>query len=138
MPTEPARPVVAVTQLDHVVLRCTDVERTLAWYCDVLGLAPERVDEWRTGRAPFPSVRVSGDTIIDLLAGGRDGENVDHVCLVVEPTDLDALAASGTFDVVEGPARRWGAHGDGTSLYVRDPEGNVVELRHYGACGEER
>ena len=46
--------------------------------------------------------------------------------------DLSELAASGEFDVVEGPARRFGARGDGTSLYVRDPDGLVVELRHYG------
>jgi catechol 2,3-dioxygenase-like lactoylglutathione lyase family enzyme len=128
----PDRPVVVVAELDHVVLRCADVERTIAWYCDVLGLAPERVDAWRAGAAPFPSVRVNADTIFDLVAGPRDGENVDHVCLVVEPTDLGALAASGTLDVLAGPVGRWGAHGDGTSLYVRDPEGNVVELRHYG------
>jgi catechol 2,3-dioxygenase-like lactoylglutathione lyase family enzyme len=128
-----SRAAVQVAGLDHVVLRCTDVERTLAWYRDVLGLAPERVDEWRKGTVPFPSVRVDGGTIIDLLPGRRDGENVDHVCLVVEPTDLDALAASGAFDVVSGPGRRFGARGDGTSLYVLDPEGNVVELRHYGA-----
>jgi catechol 2,3-dioxygenase-like lactoylglutathione lyase family enzyme len=51
----------------------------------------------------------------------------------VEPVDLDAVKASGRFDVVDGPATRSGARGDGTSLYVRDPDGNVIELRHYGA-----
>jgi len=62
---------------------------------------------------------------------GRD-RNVDHVCLVVSPVDLGAVASSGRFDVVEGPAPRWGARGMATSRYVRDPDGNVVELRHYG------
>jgi catechol 2,3-dioxygenase-like lactoylglutathione lyase family enzyme len=123
---------VKVSALDHVVLRCGDIERTLAWYRDVLGLAGERVEQWRAGEAPFPSVRVDAGTILDLVPGARDGENVDHLCVVVEPTDLDTVARTGAFDVVEGPARRWGARGDGTSLYVRDPEGNVVELRHYG------
>jgi catechol 2,3-dioxygenase-like lactoylglutathione lyase family enzyme len=122
---------VRVTAFDHLVLRCADVEHTLAWYVDRLGLAPVRVDEWRRGEAPFPSVRVSGDTIVDLIAGPADDGRLDHLCVVVDPVDLAELAASGEFDVVEGPARRFGARGDGTSLYVRDPDGLVVELRHY-------
>jgi len=124
---------VNIVAFDHVVLRCADVERTLGWYLDRLGLAPVRVDEWRRGDAPFPSVRVSDDTIIDLIEGpAADDGRLDHLCLVVEPLDLDVLAASGELDVVEGPARRSGARGEGTSLYVRDPDGLVVELRHYG------
>lgn len=103
----------------------------MAWYVDVLGLVPLRVDEWRAGRVPFPSVRVDEGTIIDLIEGEHEPGRLDHVCLVVEPTDLAALAASGRVDVVEGPVTRWGARGEGTSLYVRDPDGTVVELRHY-------
>jgi len=125
-------PAVSVSAFDHLVVRCADVERTLAWYCDRLGLAPVRVDEWRRGEVPFPSVRVDRETIIDLVVGPSDDGRLDHICLVVEPVDLDGVAASGEFDVVEGPARRFGARGDGTSLYVRDPDGLVVELRHYG------
>jgi catechol 2,3-dioxygenase-like lactoylglutathione lyase family enzyme len=122
-----------VTGLDHVVLNVADVERSLAFYCDELGLAPERVDEWRRGEIFFPSVRIDAHTIIDLFAAPRTGENADHLCLVVEPVDLDAIKASGRFEVVDGPATRFGARGDGTSLYVSDPDGNTVELRHYGA-----
>jgi catechol 2,3-dioxygenase-like lactoylglutathione lyase family enzyme len=137
-------PVVTVTAFDHLVLRCADVEVTLAWYVDVLGLEPVRVDEWRREAAPVPSVRVSPDTIIDLIPGGPpppsgaegvavggDLPRLDHLCLVVESTDLDALAESGTFHVVEGPDVRFGARGLGTSLYVLDPDGLTVELRHY-------
>jgi catechol 2,3-dioxygenase-like lactoylglutathione lyase family enzyme len=120
-----------VTALDHLVLRCADVEATLRWYIDVLGLQPVRVQEWRRGEVPFPSVRVDPGTIIDLVHGPVVDGRLDHICLVVEPIDLDALAASGEFDVVEGPATRYGARGNGTSLYVRDPDGTVVELRHY-------
>jgi catechol 2,3-dioxygenase-like lactoylglutathione lyase family enzyme len=120
-----------ITGFDHLVLRCADVETTLAWYVDRLGLAPVRVDEWRAGAAPFPSVRISDDTIIDLIPGSTDDGRLDHLCVVIEPTDLDRLAAEG-FDVVDGPAPRFGARGMGTSLYVRDPDGLVVELRHYG------
>ncbi len=120
-----------VVAFDHVVLHCADVETTLRWYTDRLGLSPVRVDEWREGSAPFPSVRISGDTIIDLIPGATDDGRLDHLCVVIEPTDLERLAASG-FDVVDGPAPRFGARGMGTSLYVRDPDGLVVELRHYG------
>lgn len=126
-----AGPVVKVTGLDHVVLRCADVEVTLAWYLDALGLGPVRVDEWRRGEVPFPSVRVDDTTIIDLLVGAPVDGRLDHLCLVVERVDLDAVAASSAFEVVNGPGRRYGAQGDGTSLYVRDPDGLTVELRHY-------
>jgi catechol 2,3-dioxygenase-like lactoylglutathione lyase family enzyme len=117
---------------DHLVLACTDVDTTLAWYLDRLGLEPVRVDEWRTGTAPFPSVRLSADPISDLVAGDAADGRLDHICVVVEPTDLGALAVSGDFDVVDGPGPRFGARGMGTSLYVRDPDGLIVELRHYG------
>ena len=121
-----------VVALDHVVLNVADVERSLAFYCGELGLQPERVDEWRRGEVFFPSVRIDAHTIIDLLATPRTGENADNLCLVVEPTDLDAVKASGRFEVTDGPATRFGDRGDGTSLYVKDPDGNTVELRHYG------
>jgi catechol 2,3-dioxygenase-like lactoylglutathione lyase family enzyme len=121
-----------VIGFDHLVLNVTDVERSLAWYCDELGLTPERVDEWRRGEVLFPSVRIDAQTLIDLLAVDRTGANVDHICLVIEPTDLAALAASRRFDVVDGPTDGlFGAQGFATSLYVRDPDGNVVELRSY-------
>ena len=125
-------PILTLKAFDHLVLKCADVERTLAWYLDVLGMAPVRVDEWRRGEAPFPSVRVNEETIIDLVAGEAGDGRLDHICLVVDPVDLDGIAASGQFDVVSGPVSRFGARGDGTSLYVRDPDGLVVELRHYG------
>jgi catechol 2,3-dioxygenase-like lactoylglutathione lyase family enzyme len=126
--------VVRVVGLDHIVLICADVDRSLAWYRDELGLEGDRVDEWRRGDALFPSVRVDEHTIIDLFAGERSGTNMEHVCLVIEPDDLDAIAASGRFDVVgDGPVGGlFGARGLATSLYVRDPDGNTVELRSYG------
>lgn len=120
-----------VTGFDHVVLAVADVERSLAFYCGLLGLPGVRVEQWRRGDAPFPSVRASDITIIDLLAGAPAGANMDHLCLTVRPADLDAVAACGAFDVVDGPGPRFGARGTGTSLYVRDPDGNTVELRYY-------
>jgi hypothetical protein len=76
-------------------------------------------------------VRIDASTLIDLLEVSRTGENANHFCLVVEPTDFDAIKASGSLEVVDGPDTRWGARGDATSLYIRDPDGNVVELRYY-------
>lgn len=122
---------ITVLGLDHVVLAVEDEERSLAFFCGELGLEPLRVDQWRRHEAPFPSVRVDATTIIDLLGAPRTGENVDHVCLVVAPVDFEAIKASGRFVVVDGPARRFGARGEGTSLYIGDPDGNTIELRYY-------
>jgi catechol 2,3-dioxygenase-like lactoylglutathione lyase family enzyme len=122
---------VRIVAFDHVVLNVADVERSLSFYCGELGLAGERIEEWRRAEVLFPSVRVTESTIIDLLAAPRTGENADHICLVVEPMDFDELKASGRFEVVDGPARRSGARGEGTSLYLRDPDRNLVELRYY-------
>jgi len=126
-----------VLGFDHLVLTVADVERSLAFYVDELGLGPERVEAWRRGEVFFPSVRIDDTTVIDLLgpaapAGdARDAtRNMDHLCLVVAD-DVDELAASGRFEVVDGPGERWGAQGVARSLYVRDPDGNVVELRRY-------
>ncbi len=113
------------------MLRVESVDKSLAWYTAVLGVEPDRVDEWRRGEAPFPSLRVNADTVIDLVEEERTGENVSHFCLVVEDVDLKDLARSGRVDVVEGPDQRWGARGSGTVLYVRDPDENVIELRTY-------
>ena len=127
---------VHVVGFDHLVLRVADVERSLSWYCDRLRLSGERVDDWRAGRVPFPSVRIDPTTLIDLIPGGPlpagSQGNVDHFCIVVEPVDFADLAATGEWDVVDGPGPRFGAQGMATSIYVRDPDGNVVELRHYG------
>jgi catechol 2,3-dioxygenase-like lactoylglutathione lyase family enzyme len=121
-----------VTGFDHLVLVVADVERSLDWYCGHLGLAGVRIDEWRRGEAPFPSARVSDGTIIDFVARGdrpAGGGNVDHICLVVDPTDFSALGALGDL----GPGQpRFGAQGMGTTVYIDDPDGNTVELRYYG------
>lgn len=122
-----------VQGFDHLVLRCADVDRTLAWYVGALGLDAVRVHEWRRGEVPFPSVRISPTTIVDLVGGGDsvDGR-LDHLCIVVEPCDLLGVAAAKGLEVLEGPVPRFGAQGEGTSIYVRDPDGATVELRHYG------
>lgn len=120
-----------VIGFDHIVLNVADAEKSIAFYCEELGLTPERVEEWRRKEVFFPSVRIDEHTIIDLMETPRTGENANHICLVVEPADFDAIKASGRLDVVSGPGTRWGAQGDATSIYVKDPDGNLVELRYY-------
>jgi catechol 2,3-dioxygenase-like lactoylglutathione lyase family enzyme len=135
-----------IAQLDHIVLNVADVERSLAFYCDILGLAAVRVDEYRAGTVGFPSVRVSSDTIIDL-SQRKAGEapptgqarNLNHFCLVWERdgvrATIDYLRANG-IEIERPPTHAWGARGRGTSIRVQDPDGNVVELRTYGAPDE--
>jgi catechol 2,3-dioxygenase-like lactoylglutathione lyase family enzyme len=126
--------------LDHLVLNVADVRRSVAFYRDVLGLGIERLEDWQAGRVGFPSVRVSADTIIDLVEVGAaaapagEWSNLNHFCLVVADATLEPivahLAAHGVA-VHTGPARRWGARGSGVSIYLRDPDANEIELRTY-------
>lgn len=120
-----------VKGFDHLVLNVSDIERALEFYCGPLGLQGERVEEWRAGKVGFPSVRITEDTVIDLMDRPRGESNVDHICLVVEPLEWQDVIDSGEFTVLEGPVPRWGARGQATSVYVQDPEGNTVELRWY-------
>ncbi len=123
---------IQVLGIDHVVLIASDVERTVSWYADHLGLEPERLDRWRRREVLFVSLRVSPTSIIDVFAGERTGINVDHLSFEVDPAaDLHAIAASGEFDVDHEPFVIWGARGDGLAMYVRDPDGNRVELKQY-------
>ena len=133
-------PLVKITELDHIGLRVKDVEVSLRFYSELLGLKTERVDEWRKGEIGFPSVRLNADTLIDFFLSENIVEhankeaNQDHFCLVIEPTDMENLKIKlGGLGVRihSGPGKRWGAHGDATSLYIYDPDQNVVELRYY-------
>ena len=134
------QPLVKITEMDHIVLRNQDVETSLRFYTDVLGMKAERVEEWRAGQVRFPSARLNDDTIIDFFGsdqaptGKDDARNQDHFCMVIEPIDMEELKtkfeAMGV-EIQAGPGTRWGSHGDGISLYIYDPDNNVVELRHY-------
>ncbi|HXG50305.1 MAG TPA: VOC family protein [candidate division Zixibacteria bacterium] len=134
-----------IVGLDHIVLNVRDVERSLQFYTGVLGLQPERLEEFRAGKAGFPSVRVSAETVIDLFpsapyagAGGVKDEKADgnlrHFCMVMADEDFEPvlarLAAHGV-RIREGPVARWGARGMAVSIYFLDPDGNEIELRRY-------
>jgi catechol 2,3-dioxygenase-like lactoylglutathione lyase family enzyme len=125
------RDMVRAAALDHFVLVVADVERTMAWYQEHLGLDPMRVDEWRAGEVPFPSLRVTADTIIDVIPG-HDGAtgHLDHVCFVVSQDDLASFREQSGV-TIEDEGERFGARGMASSVYVRDPDGLVVELRAY-------
>lgn len=125
-------------ELDHLVLRVSDLARMLEFYCDVLGCSVERrqdgigLVQLRAGRSILDLVPVDGELgRAGGAAPGKEGRNLDHFCLRVEPFDEAGirrhLAAHG---IEAGPlASRYGAEGAGPSLYVTDPEGNVVELK---------
>ncbi len=122
--------------LDHVVLRVRDIERTVAFYRDLLQLELVGEDVFRAGKRPFLSVRV-GASLIDLIpdeAASAEPKGMDHLCLEIETDDLESarewLEEAGV-QVDTGPTRRFGARGDGMSLYVRDPDGYVLELKRY-------
>lgn len=132
---------IKVVEMDHIVLNVRDTDRSLHFYCGLLGLTPERVEEFRAGKVPFPSARISADTIIDLFPTRPDAApiperqgNLNHLCLVVDTDNLegvrDYLAANG-HPSQEGPVHRWGAHGTALSIYLKDPDDNVVEIRTY-------
>lgn len=128
----------SIAEIDHVVLRVTDVDRAIGFYTRVLGCAEERrVEELglyqlRAGRALIDLVAV--DAPLGRAGGaapGAEARNLDHFCVRVEPFDeaeiRRILADAG---VEAGPTeRRYGARGTGPSIYVRDPDGNVVELK---------
>lgn len=133
-----------ITELDHIVLNVSDVDRSLEFYTGVLKLQPERLAEFRAGKAGFPSVRINAGSIIDLFPTERDapasapGEkttgNLNHFCLVIGREEFaklpDYLSQNGV-DIREGPVKRWGARGQATSVYFLDPDGNEIELRCY-------
>jgi len=122
---------VSAFALDHIVLVVADAERSLAWYTRYAGLASVNVEQWRAGQDPFPSLRVDASTIIDFVEGEpTERGHLDHLCLVVSEADLVTTAEDSTLEVV-GRGERSGARGIGQSVYVRDPDGLLVEFRCY-------
>ena len=119
-----------VRGLDHIVLNVADAERSMRWYRDRLGLEPERYEEWKAGQAPFVSVRIDEGTIIDLFETNRSGENLNHLALWVTG-DVESIVAHDDVELVRRSPRVFGARGWGSAVYIRDPDGNEVELRQY-------
>jgi catechol 2,3-dioxygenase-like lactoylglutathione lyase family enzyme len=130
---------IELSGLDHVVFRTTKLPEMLHFYCEVLGCTQERALSDEQGLTQLRA----GDSLIDLVtveselgkAGGKppsqDGRNVDHVCLRVRPApESDLIVWLDHHEVPHsGFQKRYGADGFGRSIYVNDPEGNVIELR---------
>ena len=126
-----------IREIDHVVIRAANAEALARFYCDVLGCTLEKeqrelgLTQLRAGRSLIDLLQVGAK--LDRPENGAPGaaRNMDHMCLRVEPFDADALrahlAAHGARLGEEGV--RYGADGYGPSLYLFDPEGNMVELK---------
>jgi catechol 2,3-dioxygenase-like lactoylglutathione lyase family enzyme len=133
-----------IREIDHIVLRVSDLQRMLHFYCEVLGCPVEKRQE----EIGLVQVR-AGSSLIDLVpvdgklgrmggaAPGAGGRNMDHFCLRVEPFDADAIRAHlSAHGVQAGKVEsRYGAEGEGPSIYISDPENNVVELKGPPAGG---
>ncbi|HEY5624526.1 MAG TPA: VOC family protein [Gammaproteobacteria bacterium] len=125
---------IRITKLDHVVVRARDLEKLVAFYCDVLGCSLERRSKTVEGLVHLRA----GTSFIDIMRAGADYDpptggrgNMDHLCIQIEPFRQDEMAEYLARNGV-GPGdfgRRFGADGDGISVYIRDPEGNEVELK---------
>jgi catechol 2,3-dioxygenase-like lactoylglutathione lyase family enzyme len=129
---------IKIREIDHIVLRVLDLNKMIRFYTDVLGCTIER----RQDEIGLIQLR-AGSSLVDLVPvdqklgrmggapPGKEGRNVDHFCFRVEPFDEAAISAHlRRHDVAHGPAEsRYGAEGEGPSIYVNDPEGNTVELK---------
>jgi catechol 2,3-dioxygenase-like lactoylglutathione lyase family enzyme len=133
---------IQVREIDHVVLRVNNLPAMLTFYCEVLGCKIERQQEGlgliqlRAGRSLIDLVTVDGKLGREGGAGPRsegrsEGRNMDHLCLRVDPFDAETILAElRESNLNPGEvASRYGAEGEGPSIYVKDPEGNTVELK---------
>ncbi len=127
-----------IREIDHLVLRVKDLASMLHFYCDVLGCPVERRQEeigltqLRAGRSLIDLITVTGKLgSMGGAAPGKEGRNMDHLCLRVEPFDLEEIKTHlQSHGVSIGDVgQRYGAEGEGLSVYISDPEGNVVELK---------
>jgi len=129
---------IRIREIDHLVLRVRDLDATLRFYGDVLGCTVERRNDviglvqLRAGRSMIDLVPVNGKLGREGgEAPGKGGRNLDHLCLRIEPFDESAVRAHlQRLGISAGAtASRFGAEGEGPSIYIEDPEGNVVELK---------
>lgn len=129
---------IRIRDIDHLVLRVLDLARMERFYCEALGCSVEKrqdpigLVQLRAGRSLLDLVPVDGPLgRAGGAAPGREGRNLDHFCFRVEPFDEAAIRAQlQRFGAQAGPLEsRYGAEGEGPSIYVDDPEGNVVELK---------
>ena len=128
-----------IKRIDHVVIRAHNADTLVEFYRDVLGCVVERRSAPELGLVQLRA----GDSLIDIVgvnseigraggpAPGEGGRNMDHFCVRVEPFNEDAIREHlGKHGVVASRLEtRYGAEGNGPSIYIQDPEGNTVELK---------
>lgn len=130
---------IKIKSLDHVVLNVADAERSLAFYSGLLGLRPERAETFRSGRVPFPSVRIDARTILDFLDPAHReatpaSRNLNHIALALEnaPSEIAAFLKERGLAIEREMTGNFGAQGDTAhSFHVFDPDGNLLELQAY-------
>lgn len=132
---------IEIVGLDHVVYRTSRLDEMLKFYCDILGCVVERELSPELGLVQLRA----GNALVDIVpvdsklgkqggkAPSQDGRNVDHVCLQVVQFEEEQLIDYLKLNQIEHSefSERYGAQGFGRSIYVYDPEGNVVELKPY-------
>jgi catechol 2,3-dioxygenase-like lactoylglutathione lyase family enzyme len=136
--------------IDHIVLWVNDVEQSLDFYSNVIGLEIVREKEFRSGSARFPSVRLNECSIIDIMesrkllslvqkfTGSSDdsgGMPINHICLSMSKEEYASISrrlADSGVNVHPGGENAFGAQGHAVrSTYFNDPDGNVIEIRYY-------
>lgn len=130
-----------IVGIDHIVFNVEDMNTILNFYTKILGLRPERLEDFQKGNVKFPSLRINTDTVIDLFPTTKPiktDTDFNHFCLVIEKEDfesfIDHLRKNGV-TIENGPSQNWGAHGTGISIYFRDPEKRLIEVRYYDKKG---
>lgn len=125
-------------RIDHIVLEVTDPERSVEFYQDIVGLAPVRLDQFRTGGVKFASLRIEDGSLIDLFPPsmwrGPVAQNPNHVCLSTTSDGLAALKArlaARSIPITRMADHGFGAQGFGRSVYFDDPDGITIEIRDY-------
>lgn len=117
--------------LDHIVLEVKNLEASLAFYHSLLGMETARLDAYYAGTVPFPSVRL-GNTLIDLFVTEDPKPGLNHFCVEVADSVSTILDELKQHDIAyDNLGQRFGAQGEGTSVYVKDPDGCTVEIRTY-------
>lgn len=136
--------------IDHIVLWVDNADRSLEFYMKILGLEAVRLNEFNSGHAKFPSVRINSRTILDIMerdellplvkkfTGSSDdtgGMPINHVCLSMSGVEYASIVQRSTdngIQIQSGGENAFGAQGLAVrSSYLNDPDGNVIEIRYY-------